>query len=136
MLDLREGVRKETANHLLSTVHHVPVGDDLGLFRALVPDGAHDEESRLANGLKDTEECSDGNEGGESEADGVQAQSRRPEHNVDSKELGNGDTLDRPVDGVLNDKDSEVNTGGQPSKLRTNERLYRDWCTISDLPWS
>lgn len=108
---MRERVCEQTTNHLLRSVHHVPVGDDLGLFRALVPDGTHDEESGLADSLEDTEQSPDGDKGGEGEAYGVQAQDGGPEQNVASKVFGNGHTLDDPVGGVFDNEHSEVNTG-------------------------
>ena len=63
-----KAVREKASYDLLCSVHHVPVCDDLGLFRAFVPDGTHNEESRLANSLEDTEERSDGDESWETEA--------------------------------------------------------------------
>jgi hypothetical protein len=120
VLDLREGVGKQAADHLLGAVHHVPVCDDLGLFRAFVPDGAHDEKSWLANSLEDTEECSDGDKSWESEAYGMQAQNRRPGHDIEAEEFGYRDTLDGPINRVLDDKDSQIDTGGQPSELHSD----------------
>ena len=120
MLDLREGVGKQAADHLLGTIHHIPVCDDLGLFRALVPDGTHDEESRLADSLEDTEERSDGDESWETEAYGMQAQNRRPGHDIEAEEFGYGDTLDGPIDRVFDDKDGQIDTGGQPGELQSD----------------
>lgn len=47
----------------------------------------------------------------------MQAQNRRPGHDVEAEELGYGDTLNGPIDRVLDDQDSQVDTGGQPSEL-------------------
>ena len=89
----------------------------MGLLCALVPDGTHDKESRLADGLEDTEQGSDGNKSREGEADSVQAQNGGPGQNVESKVLGNRHTLDDPVSWVFDDKYSKVDTGRQPREL-------------------
>ena len=112
MLDLGESVSEQTTDHLLRSVHHVPVGNDLSLFRALVPDRTHDEESGLADSLENTKQSSDGNERRECEADRVQAQDGRPGQNVVTKVLGDWHTLNDPVGRVFDDEYSKVNTGG------------------------
>jgi hypothetical protein len=68
VVDLRETIGEKTSNNLLGAIHHVPVVDDRGLFIALVPNGTHDQERRLAYSLEDTEQSSDCYERGETEA--------------------------------------------------------------------
>ena len=71
MADLREAVGEETTDNLLRSVHHVPVVDDRCLLLTLVPDRTHDQESRLAYGLEDTEKGPDCDKSREAEAGGV-----------------------------------------------------------------
>jgi hypothetical protein len=61
---------------LLCTIHHVPIVDNSCLLITLVPDGAHDQEGRLTHCFEDTEKRPYCDEGGETEAEGVAAQSR------------------------------------------------------------
>lgn len=60
----------------------------------------------------------------------MQAQNRRPGHDVEAEELGYGDTLNGPIDRVLDDQDSQVDTGGQPSELQSDQR---DSITLSNI---
>jgi hypothetical protein len=55
VVNLREAVGKKATNNLLRTVHHVPVVDDSCLFITFVPDGTHDQESRLTHRFENTE---------------------------------------------------------------------------------
>lgn len=101
VLDLREGVGKETSNNLLSAVHHVPVIDDHCLFFSLVPHRAHDDKSGLANCLKDSKKCPDGNKSWKAEACSMAAKNNAPTHDVDAKKLCNGYALNGQVDWVF-----------------------------------
>jgi hypothetical protein len=116
-VDKGEAVGEEPANDLLSSVHHVPVVDNLSLLLTLIPDGRHDEERRLANSLKDTEECSDRDKSWIAEAECMAAKDGRPEKDVGTKEFSDGNTLNGPVDGVLDNQDGDVDTSSEPSPL-------------------
>jgi hypothetical protein len=96
--------------------HHVPVSNDLSLLLTLVPKTSHDQESRLANGLEDTEECSDSNERREAEAEGVAGKYGTPCEDVETKVFGDWYSLENPIGWVFDDKHSEVDTGGEPPK--------------------
>jgi hypothetical protein len=115
--DLRKAIREKTTNNLLGTVHHIPVSDDLRLLIALVPDGTHDQECRLADSLEYTKQGPDYNEGGKAEAKSMAAENRGPTHDVNREKFSNGDSLDRPVDGVFDDQNGNVYAGCKPSPL-------------------
>jgi hypothetical protein len=103
--------------------HHVPVSNDLGLLISLVPDGGHDEESRLADSLEDTKKCSYSDESREAEAERVAGEYDTPCDDVGSEVFGNRYTLQNPVGGVFNEKNSNVDTGSQPSELLCVSKL-------------
>jgi hypothetical protein len=136
MPNLREAVGKETANDLLCTIHHVPVGDDSSLFITLIPDGTHDQESWLANSLKYTEESPNYDEGWEAEAKSMAAKNRGPTHDVDSKEFCYGNSLDREVDGVFDDENGDVDTSGEPPPLKDVSCNSRQLYAINGNPRS
>jgi hypothetical protein len=71
MSDVGKGVCEKTADDLLHTVHHVPVRNNLSLLVSPVPDRSHDQESRLADGLEDTQKGSANHERREAEAEGM-----------------------------------------------------------------
>jgi hypothetical protein len=71
----------------------------------------------LTDCLEDTQECSDGNERREAEAESVAGKYGTPCEDVGSKVFGNRYALENPVGWVFDDKHSEVDTGGEPSKL-------------------
>jgi hypothetical protein len=104
--------------------HHVPVSNDLSLLLTLVPKTSHDQESRLANGLEDTEECSDSNERREAEAEGVAGKYGTPCEDVETKVFGDWYSLENPIGWVFDDKHSEVDTGGEPPKLSRVSTRY------------
>lgn len=52
-LDQAEAVGEQAADNLLSTVHHVPVGDSGSLLLALVPHGGQHDETWLADGFEE-----------------------------------------------------------------------------------
>jgi hypothetical protein len=71
----------------------------------------------LADCLEDTQECSDGDERREAKAESVAAKYDTPADDVGSKVFGDWYSLENPVGWVFDDKHSEVDTGGEPSKL-------------------
>lgn len=109
-----KAVGKQTTNHLLSTVHDVPVGNSSGLFLTFVPQRRHDEESWLTDSFEDTEEGAADNEGREVVARGVKCQGDSPEDDVGGEVLCDRHSLDDPVGRVFDEQYSDVNTGGQP----------------------
>jgi hypothetical protein len=87
------------------------------LLFALVPEGSHDEESGLTDGLKYTEQSSDGNERRKAKAEGVAAKYGTPCENVGSEVFGDWYALDDVVRGVFDHEHGEVDAGGEPSEL-------------------
>jgi hypothetical protein len=75
----------------------------LSLLLSPVPERRHDEESRLADGLKDTKKCSANDERREAEAGRVAGEYGAPCQNVESKVFGNWHSLQNPVGWVFDD---------------------------------
>ena len=76
----------------------------------------------MAHGLKSSKERANDDEVGERRASSMQGQNRSPDHDANAQELANGYTLDRPVDGVFNDQDGDVDASGEPrEQLRANQ---------------
>lgn len=115
--DQGEAVGEQTTDDLLSTVHHVPVGDGVGLLLTLVPHGREQDKGRLTAGLEDTQQRADNHQAGEVVAGRVESQDHTPQANVDAEVFADGNALDDPVGWVFDDQDSDVDTGGEPGVL-------------------
>lgn len=120
MTDLRKAIGEKTTENLLCTVHHVPICDDLCLFRTFVPDGAHDEERRLADGFENTKQSTDTDQSRKTEAKSMASENGTPCENVETKVLCDRHTLDDPVGRIFDNQDSNVNTRSEPAPLNTH----------------
>jgi hypothetical protein len=126
--NLGETVGEKTTNNLLRAIHHIPIGDYSGLFITSVPNGTHDQESRLANSFEYSEQSPDHDKSGEAEAKSMAAQNRRPAHDIDGEEFSDWNALDREIYGVFDDENGDVDAGCEPSPLRLSVK-----CTSSGI---
>jgi hypothetical protein len=101
----------------LSGGFNVPICNCSCLLLSLIPHGRQHDENRLATGLEDTQQGTDGDQSSEVVASSVKGQNSTPQANVDTQVLANRDSLDNPIGRVFDCEDSDVNTGCQPGVL-------------------
>lgn len=96
---------------------NLPPGNTVSLFLTSIPHGRDDNKRRLAYGLEETEQSSDGNEASEVFAGSVAGENGAPCDDTEREVLRYGHAGDEPVLRVFDDEDRDVDTGREPAEL-------------------